>query len=353
MSDVIEQFCAEYHDYHAISPARRVDQVRSMRALEEHAGATLTEVGASDLSRWFQALISDGLAPTTVRKYRGHLAPFWRWAWRGKLIDAERYMELKDVPLPRGAVSNGTPNPYSRDEIKKLWADVALDYPWARDKRKRLTVEEQIERADYYLARWRNQTSSFRRVRAYANRLQIEAIIALCLMGGLRRDEAFGVALDNIDPDNAYIVVVGAAKNPEAEARPRAVPWTTGYLRTAVGRWLNFRAELAPPHDRVWLSLWGKTPLIRLPHRRYEMLLTQLGHGWEFRRLRHTAATEMLRNGYPLHEVQRIMGHARLDQTLRYAALLPDDVVRTAARHTEELSKALLPTAEVPTGVQA
>lgn len=352
MSDVIERFAAEYHDYHGISQARRVDQLRTMHALEAHAGKPLSEIEASDLSRWFQALISDGMAPTTVRKYRGHLSPFWRWAWRGKLLDAERYMEIKDVPLPRGAVSSGTPNPYTRAEVKQLWHDVAVHYPWSREPKKRRgrpAVDDELERADYWLARWRNGTSGFRRVRAYADRLQIEAIISLCLCGGLRRDECFAVTLDGIDTANAYVVAMGAQKNPQAESKPRAVPWTTPYMRTAVGRWLDFREELAPPHDHVWLSLWAQHALTPLPHRRYEMLLTRLGRGWEFRRLRHTAATEMLRAGYPLHEVQRIMGHSRLQQTLEYAQLLPDDVVLTAHRHSEKLSTAITPF--VPTGV--
>jgi integrase len=349
-----EEFFTEYADYHGISAARRTDQLRTARLLEEHAGKPLLDVEAQDLSRWFQALISQGIAPTTVRKYRGLLSPFWREAWRSKLIDSDRYMLIKDVRLPRGAVSQGTPNPYSRAQVKALWLDVAAQYPWAREKKKRFaTPEAELERADYYLTRWRNGSSSFRRVRAYAMRLQIEAVISLVLMGGLRRDEAFGLALDNMDPLNAYLVVEGAAKNPQAESRPRAVPWTTPFMQTAVGRWLDFRAELAPAHDRPWLSLWGQHALSPMQHTRFEGLLAKLGEGWEYRRCRHTAATEMLRAGYPLHEVQRILGHSRLQQTLAYAQLLPDDVVRTAQRNQGPLSSVLEPKTQPETGVAA
>jgi site-specific recombinase XerD len=61
----------------------------------------------------------------------------------------------------------------------------------------------------------------------------------------------------------------------------------------------------------------------------------------------------MLRAGYPLHEVQRILGHSRLQQTLAYAQLLPDDVVRTAQRNQGPLSSVLEPKTQPETGVAA
>lgn len=355
MTDLIDQFASEYHDYHGISAARRVDQLRTLRALEAHAGGDLTTLTGSDLSRWYQALVAEGRAPTTVRKYRGLVMPWLRWARDQRLIDINDFRDMREVRLPRGARGQARPNPYTRDEIKQFWREISASYPWARNRKGQAprTVAAQHERAVYWLTRWRKDTSAFRRVRPYAQRLQIEAVVSLALCGGLRRDEVYNLTLDNMDPANAYVVVVGAAKNPEAEARPRAVPWTTPYMRTAVERWLTFRDELAPSHDRPWLALYGQQAIEPMTHDTFEGLLTKVGRGWEFRRCRHTAATEMLRAGYPLHEVQRILGHARLQQTLEYAELLPDDVVRTAARNEGPLSSALLPPVDPPTGVAA
>jgi integrase len=76
---------------------------------------------------------------------------------------------------------------------------------------------------------------------------------------------------------------------------------------------------------------------------KFKLFAGGIGDGWELHRMRHTAITEMLRAGYPLHEVQRIAGHARIQQTLAYAELLPDDLVKTAARQSDVLSKALCP----------
>lgn len=354
MTDLITQFASEYHEYHGISADRRTDQLRALRSLQDHAGGDLTALTAPDLSRWFASLMSEaGYKPTTVRKYRGLIMPWLRWARDQRLIDVNEFRDMREVRLPRGARSNGTPNPYTRDEIKEFWSELAVTYPWAKTSKNKVprTVDLQLERAEYWLGRWRTDTSSFRRVRAYAQRIQIEAIACLALCGGLRRDECFNLTLDHMDPANAYVVVIGARKNPEAEARPRAVPWTTPYMRTAVERWLAFRQELAPAHDRPWLTLYGRWALNAMTHDTFETVLTRVGRGWEFRRFRHTALTEMLRAGYPLHEVQRIAGHARLEQTLRYCELLPDDVVRTAARNEGPLSVALLP--KVKTGIPA
>jgi site-specific recombinase XerD len=355
MSDLIEQFAAEYHDYHGISAARRIDQVRTLRLLEAHVGGDLAAVTPQDLSRWYQALVAEGMAATTVRKYRGLVMPWLRWARDQRIIEVNAFRDMHEIRLPRGATGRSKPNPYSRDEIKLLWREIAQSYPWARNSKGIVpsTVARELELADKWLTRWRNGSSGFRRVRPYARRLQIEAIVSLMLCGALRRDECFNLTLDGLDPANAYVVAIGAAKNREAEPRPRAVPWTTPYMRTAVERWLTFREELAPAHDRPWLALYGRQAIEPMQHQMFEGLLGKVGRGWEMRRLRHTAATEMLRAGYPLHEVQRILGHASLQQTLEYAQLLPDDVVRTAARNEGPLSTALLPKTEPPTGVAA
>lgn len=345
MSDLVEQFCSEYHDYHSISQARRTDQIRTLRLLEAAVGGDLTTLTGQSLNAWYVSLVAEGKAPTTVRKYRGQITPFLRWARDRRLIEVEAVRDMREVRLPRGAHGTGTPNPYQRDEIKTMWAELALAYPWARNRKGMapVTVQRQLELVDQWVGRWRNGSSAFRRVRPYAQRLQVEAVVSLVLCGGLRRDECFKLTLDGMDPANAYVVVIGAAKNREAKPKPRAVPWTTPYMRTAVGRWLDFRAELAPDHDRPWLRLHGREALDPMSHDAFEGLLTRIGEGYEFRRCRHTALTEMLRANYPLHEVQRIAGHARLQQTLEYAELLPDDVVKTAARNEGPLSTALLP----------
>jgi hypothetical protein len=61
--DLIDAFCDDYHDYHAISPDRRVMQRRVLREFEASLGAPLVEATAEDLHGLLQGL------------YRGRAAP--------------------------------------------------------------------------------------------------------------------------------------------------------------------------------------------------------------------------------------------------------------------------------------
>lgn len=193
-----------------------------------------------------------------------------------------------------------------------------------------------------FLRRWRTGSSKWPRVEAYFMRCQIEAIVALVLMGGLRRDEAFNVQLEALHPDNEYIVIQGARKNRDAESVERPVPWVGGeQMRLAVGRWVELREELAAPHDFPWLSLYRQHRLTPMRHRKFEVLLTQIGRGYEYRRMRHTFATEALRSGMPIDKLQKVMGHARIQQTLAYAEILGGDVVRAATRASSDFSRAV------------
>ena len=101
----------------------------------------------------------------------------------------------------------------------------------------------------------------------------------------------------------------------------------------AIERWLRLRELSGPDHDRPWLSLHTEAHYAKpMRHRQFEMLLRNIGTGWEYHRMRHTCGTELLRAGMPLESVSRLLGHARLQQTLAYAELLDEDVVNAALR---------------------
>lgn len=332
--NVLEQFEREYLAYHQIGKTRRREVVKHLQTLEVRAGVSIQEVPAAELRAYIADLAVDR-TPPTMGKILGQIRPFFVWAWESGIIDAQRLMEVKAVRPPRGARRPGKPRPYSRDEIRLLWRD------W--DRRYALRKwQPDLERALWYVQRWENGSSPWSRVRPLALRFQSRAIITLAMHGGLRRDEIYGLAVNDMHYDNEYVVVTGARKNEHNEPIVRAVPWTTPDMREAVQDWLELRARLVPGHERPWLSM-ASIPHIRtpLPHRSFEMLLTNMGRGWEFHRCRHTAATEMLRAGYPLETVQKVMGHSRIQQTLAYAELLTDDVVRVAGRCEMQLSTAL------------
>jgi site-specific recombinase XerD len=332
-ADPIAAFSADYHDYHNITTARRKMQTRVLRELEDYLPGGVLEIDAAQLRSYMGWLVSErGLHPNTVRQYRNAIKPLLTWGWENKWISADDLLELRSVRLPRGASANSVPKPYKRKQLQRFWVEMEERYPWSRDGT--------IATADRLLARWQRGTSKYNRVQRYAKRVQIEAIVALALYGGLRRDEIFYLSLEDMHPDNEYIVV-RARKNRDGEWRERAVPWLGEQMRPAVERWLEFRELLDPPHDRPWLSLHTYAHYRKpMRHRQFEMLLHDIGGGWEFHRMRHTAATIMLRSGIPLDQVSKILGHSRLEMTRQYAKVSHHDLVVAARRVAGDYSQA-------------
>lgn len=334
MPDVIADFGASYYVYNSLSEERRRTSQRVLRDLERAvAPRAITETTANDVRDYLEARHAH-VAASTVRKDLNLIRPFFTWCWQRKLIDADRLMEVRELRSPRGS-GQGLPRPYTRAEIQALYADLDAKYPvWPG-------AGTAPDRAELYLRRFLRGQSRWSRVQSHAKRVQLEAIIALALMAGLRRIEIFTLTLEDVDPLNDYIVVQGAAKNPQAKARPRPLPWTTPELKQAIEAWLQLRAILDPPHEGLWLSLHQDHYLKPMRFRQFKMLMRLLGRGYEFHRLRHTFATEQLRSGQKLEKLQKLMGHRRIEQTLMYTQIAEADVIKAAAKVESDFSRAL------------
>jgi site-specific recombinase XerD len=325
---IIDGFVAWQHEFNGVSADRLVRVRKMLLELELHVGGDLTQVTDQSFASFLQAQSARGLHPNTVRKNGNMIRPFFKWAWREKLITAERLMELETVRNPRGATNQSKPRPYSRKEVAQLWEDIDATYPKAKP---------------HMMKRWRKGTSRYAKVWRHGMGLQVEAIAHLALHGGMRRDEIFRATIDEVHPDNDYLVVQGAAKGSgERGYRERNVPMTVD-TRRAMHNWLEFRAWMKPDHDALWLGANGFSTDPKLPmcNDAFQYLMGKVGRGWELQRLRHTCATEWLRAGMAIEQVQRLLGHARLQQTLAYAEIVPDDLSRGARRVEGNFSRAI------------
>lgn len=332
-TDPVDRFVAWQRGYNGVSEARCREVARVLRDLATFVGRSAEDAEAKDFADWLESLTEGGLHPNTVRKYGAMVRPFFKWATREKLIPAQRLFELADVPNPRGATGESKPKPYTRKEIARMWAELDSEYPLD----------------DHFVKRWREGRSRWPRVWRYAMRLQDEAIIHLCLFAGLRREEVFRLTVDDLHPDNAYIVVQGAAKGEGREYREREVPMPAA-LRGALVAWLDFRAMMGVTHNRPWLVLHPRAnPNSTIPatigdplsFRNFKYILNGLGSGWSYHRLRHTYATESLRSGMPIENLKELLGHARIQQTLAYAKIVPQDNERHMRRTEQEFSSAV------------
>lgn len=324
MATTVEDFANDYFVMEGLTPKRQWLVLQQLRKLETHAGGSAETLDDLALRAFLADQLTAGLHVNTVRKHLGAIKPFYRWCWRNRVIDAERWMRIDDVKPPRGSSANGRPRPYTLKEVGRFWDELDEAWPQTSDK---------------FVSRYVRGLSPYRRVWKHAMSLQVQAVASLALFGGLRRSEIRFIEIDDIHPDNEYIVVRG--KSPFGERQGyREVPYTEEG-RAMVGEWLVFRALLKPAHDRPWLVLTANAtpnnpmspshPLNPISRVGFDSLVTSFG-AWELHRFRHTAATEWLRAGVTLERVSKLLGHANISQTLGYAELVSDDVARDVRR---------------------
>lgn len=340
MSEIIEKFAESYFPANNISQKRRVQVRRCLAEFEATLdGRGLLEATALDLER-FLSLRLQSLAPTTVRKEQYQIRPFYTWARRHGLVEVEQYRQITDLPGPRGG-NHHVPKPYTRDELRHLWALLDRRFPYT-DR--------------HWVDRWMAGKSPWKRVRRHAERLQYEALIASALYGGLRYGEVLRLTLDDLEPNHGSLPA-RARKNREGVWVERKVPIIEP-MREAYDAWYEFRTALnegvgdtpgpmvAEPEcpwirlhfvDFGWFLMQGRRQGAGDKH------LSRIGTTglkgeptgslkWGMHRLRHTCATEMLRSGYKIQIVRKIMGHASIEQTLKYAELIDTDVMAESDR---------------------
>ena len=321
---VVEDFAADYFVAQGLTPGRQGDVRVALRTLEEHAGAAPETLDSVAVSDFVTAQVASGLHVNTVRKRLGAVKPFYHWCWQRHIIDADTFMRIKEVKPPRGSTGNARPRPYRDREVQRFWDQLDKAFPPSSER---------------MLSRFERGLSRYPRIWMHAVHLQTEAIVSLALFGGLRATEIRTVPLEDITPDNDFIVVRGKSSFGEGQGY-REVPYTeTG--RAMVGRWLKFRETLAPAHDCPWLVLTPTAspngtipshPLNAISQDGFKNVLNRVGPGWELHRFRHTCATEWLRAGAELELVSKLLGHADLSQTLGYTKLVRSDVARGIRR---------------------
>jgi integrase len=326
--DLIEQFAARHFVLNNISEIRQRRQITVLRGYEKWLGETpLLSATPEQVREWMTEQVAAGSHVNTVRFRLNLLKPFWRWAWDAGHLDADTWLRLKEVKPPRGATGQTKPKPYTRAEVRELWRLIEEKYPLKSDR---------------LISQWarRNQLQrppNWKTVAPHGRRLQIEAIVSLALYCGLRRSEIYNLGLDDLHPDNAYLVVRG--KRVDHQENVRKVPYTPA-AREAVTRWLEFRKTMfIKTHRAVWLCLQKPRYREHMYETQFNGLLAQFGY--ELHRLRHTCATERLRAGMPLEAVQRLLGHSSLSQTLGYAEILAGDVEKQTERSDDVFMQAV------------
>ncbi|MFZ1927363.1 MAG: tyrosine-type recombinase/integrase [Solirubrobacteraceae bacterium] len=294
-----------------LSHDRRQTALRVLGQLQDWLGVGgLTSVNAGALSGFLAGQLADGLSPGTVRKHRALVLAFYEWAYEEGCYEAGGLLALRTVRPPAGASREAHPEPYKRWELRAL--QKTLDERWPK------LPEEEAYR---WLGRVREGRSPYARVRSHASRCHLDAIIALALHTGLRRDELFNLSVPYMHYDNEDVVV--RDKTVPGRENRREVPFTCA-ARDAIEQWIACRSFLDPDHERSWLNLHAETTM-RDPMKRGtfdKLLATYVGPGWTLKRLRDTCAAGWVRSGLPLEHLRQLLGLSTIHEVLPYARLV-------------------------------
>ena len=149
------------------------------------------------------------------------------------------------------------------------------------------------------------------------------AMLYVFLDTALREGEVIAMRVNDLDLEARTIRVQSTCKS----RRERLVYFSGETLR-ALRAYLKVREQSRGGRSSaVWITRDGRPPSKGLVLRMVQTIARRAGlDGVSVHTLRHTAGTMMLRNGMPVAHVQRILGHTRIETTMRYVHLLDKDV---------------------------
>lgn len=264
----LEQVCLRYVAHRA---EVRKETVRSFRetfrifAAEVGPDRPFRSVGRQDLDAWVKSMSKRQLAPATIRLRIGTIKGMYKWAVIEEIIKADPSSAMRLPKLPR----------YIPRGLKDVQVLRLLEA--CQDDRERL-------------------------------------IVLLMRREGLRAIEVAGLQVGDIDPDDRSMIVRG--KGGHERALPivddvwHAIRAYTAERGNHAGHLLQaYQQSYANPDDGLTSKYVAR--LVGNVFRRAGV--PGSGHA-----LRHSFATELLRNGANLRDVQIALGHASISTTQIY-----------------------------------
>lgn len=281
------------------------------------------EVTTRDIERILQDLSDAGRGPTTVNKYRALLSSIYSYACRSSTFDLDRN------PVADADRRRQPPPPdlefYSLEEIEALARALAAGLHRGRQPMD-LTTEE-IEQRKYE----DRQAAELVRVAAYA---------------GLRRGELVSLRWSDVDFAARQLHVRrtmsrGVEVDAPKSGKRRSVP-LTDRAAGALDR-LSQRDAFTEPDDYVAVNELGRriddsALAMRVRKAQEAAGLRRLGlHG-----LRHSFASQLVARGLGLADVQKALGHAKIETTSRYLHARPANELADAFSRAQQPSNGVL-----------
>ena len=156
----------------------------------------------------------------------------------------------------------------------------------------------------------------------YPTGLRNRVILQVLYRAGLRRSEVTNLTPADVNLEQSFLYIQDSKGG-----RDRYVP-----LDPETIAWLKKWEEIRPDCEYYFSSMNGRkledTYLLHMLYRFSEKSGVYIQNGRSKKRvtphvLRHTYATELLEEGFGIHEVQQLLGHSSIQTTAIYAHVRP------------------------------
>ena len=138
----------------------------------------------------------------------------------------------------------------------------------------------------------------------------LKPIVICALQTGMRRGEIFNLKWENIDFELGYIELLKTKTG-----KARKIPISTS-LREVL-------ENIKPISEYVFINPQTNKPYTDI-HNSFGTVLEKANiQSFRFHDLRHTVATRLVEKGIDLVVVKEILGHSKIDTTMRYAHAVP------------------------------
>ena len=276
-----------------LSPATCSEHRMVLEQFKAACGArNLTVIDYAMLERFRKSRLDDGVSPATVNKSLRTLQSILTRAVKRNYIKADPF----------------------KGHRRALWV-------WEAEPEPRI-----VDRAD------------LQKLLAACPDDRWSGIVTIAYYGGLRRGEILALEWSDVDFDSGVLHIYNKVDHLTKSRRIRTVPMTQ-QVRAALQK-LRFGML----KSKLVFTGRGGRPLAENFDRHFKRLLTKAGlidddgqAVFTLHDLRRSCATELLRCGVPPKVVQRILGHAKLDTTMRYYAGVEDKDITEAMLRLEKI----------------
>ncbi len=287
------------------------------------------------VAQYLACLAAEGKSPATIRWHRQSLKQFVAWLRaEGEPEDPGRWSATtlrlwivynRERPSARGGrLSDSALNSLVRS--LRAFCTWLREEEWVdRDLFERVAVPRAPRLVKDTLSpdEIRKLVATARR--SQRNALRDEALLLFMLDTGARANEVCTLGVTAIDWDQGLAKLYGKGR------KERYVPFS---LPTAKAMQRYALRERKGNSDRFFENAegWPLTPsgLFQICKR----LFRKAGVKVAPHKCRHTFGIQYLRNGGSVFALQKTLGHTSLDTTLRYAALVTDDLVNEHREHS-------------------